>query len=155
MLIYLYSHARVTFENDSFISFSLYCSSFQAVNVSAWKSQLFWRSGDEITGKLITTTVTPLLNLSSGKTTKGASEHRVTLRTLEFKHQTNVTPIPILYKENFTKLPKWDFDDVYMQSSEAPRPVRFSFFLLNGICDMVLWLVYCCLVLCNTINYCV
>ncbi|KAF5896812.1 alpha-N-acetylgalactosaminide alpha-2,6-sialyltransferase 1-like, partial [Clarias magur] len=56
------------------------------------------------------------------KPTEGTAEHRVTLGTAELKPQTEITPIPILYKKNFTKLPKWDFEDVYMQSSEAPRP---------------------------------
>ncbi|KAM9462102.1 alpha-N-acetylgalactosaminide alpha-2,6-sialyltransferase 1-like [Clarias gariepinus] len=51
------------------------------------------------------------------------SEHRLTLGTSELKPQTEITPIPILYEKNFTKLPKWDFEDVYMQSSEARRPV--------------------------------
>lgn len=31
------------------------------------------------------------------------------------------TPMPILYKINFTKLPQWDFDDVYNQDA-PPRP---------------------------------
>ncbi|XP_026770606.3 alpha-N-acetylgalactosaminide alpha-2,6-sialyltransferase 1 [Pangasianodon hypophthalmus] len=97
--------------------------SFQAGNIPTRESDSFWRSGDEITGKFITTTGAPSLNLSSGKTTKGASEHHVPLNTSELKHQINITPIPILYIKNFTKLPKWDFEDVYMQSSEARRPV--------------------------------
>ncbi|XP_058262826.1 alpha-N-acetylgalactosaminide alpha-2,6-sialyltransferase 1-like isoform X2 [Hemibagrus wyckioides] len=54
---------------------------------------------------------------------KGSSEYRRTSSPSELKRQINITPIPIIYKENFTKLPKWDFEDVYVQSSEARRPV--------------------------------
>ncbi|XP_053541028.1 alpha-N-acetylgalactosaminide alpha-2,6-sialyltransferase 1-like [Ictalurus punctatus] len=90
--------------------------SSHVVHLPTRKPELFW-------GALITPPVTPLLNLSSGKTTAGASVNRATLRTSELKHRINITPIPILYKKNFTKLPKWDFDDVYMQSSGARRPV--------------------------------
>ncbi|KAI2658489.1 Alpha-N-acetylgalactosaminide alpha-2,6-sialyltransferase 1 [Labeo rohita] len=36
--------------------------------------------------------------------------------------EVSTTPIPILYKNNFTKLPEWDFEDVYLRNSEARRP---------------------------------
>lgn len=79
-------------------------------------------------------TVTPSLDLSSGRNSPGASEHRWTLSTAELKRQTNLTPIPVLYKKNFTKLPEWDFEDVYMQSSEVPRPVRPPPFTRWNLC---------------------
>uniref|UniRef100_A0A673NG16 alpha-N-acetylgalactosaminide alpha-2,6-sialyltransferase n=1 Tax=Sinocyclocheilus rhinocerous TaxID=307959 RepID=A0A673NG16_9TELE len=34
----------------------------------------------------------------------------------------NITPIPVLYKNNFTKLPVWDFEDVYLRNNDARRP---------------------------------
>lgn len=119
----------------------------------ARKSELFWRRRDEITRNIMISIVTPSLDLSSGKSTSGASEHRWTLSTAELKHQTNLTPIPVLYKKNFTKLPKWDFEDVYMQSSKVPRPVRFfpPFLLPDGICATVLWMI----VLYNAVTCCV
>lgn len=98
--------------------FFLSCSlpSVQAVNNPKRNSDLFRHGGEEIKGNLLTGNVvnTPSLSLSLGKTTKGA---------LELKHPINVTPFPIIYKDKFTKMPRWDFEDVYMQSSEARRPV--------------------------------
>ncbi|XP_052467272.1 alpha-N-acetylgalactosaminide alpha-2,6-sialyltransferase 1 isoform X3 [Carassius gibelio] len=38
------------------------------------------------------------------------------------EREVNITPIPVLYKKNFTKLPVWDFEDVYLRSNEARRP---------------------------------
>ncbi|XP_073670645.1 alpha-N-acetylgalactosaminide alpha-2,6-sialyltransferase 1.1 [Paramisgurnus dabryanus] len=37
--------------------------------------------------------------------------------------EDNTTPIPILYKKNFTKLPVWDFEDIYLQDHEARKPI--------------------------------
>ncbi|KAK2876503.1 hypothetical protein Q8A67_020599 [Cirrhinus molitorella] len=37
------------------------------------------------------------------------------------EREVNITPIPILYKKNFTKLPVWDFEDVYLRNNEAKR----------------------------------
>ncbi|KAM9462103.1 alpha-N-acetylgalactosaminide alpha-2,6-sialyltransferase 1-like [Clarias gariepinus] len=42
---------------------------------------------------------------------------------LFWERNEGITPIPILYKHNFTKLPTWDFEDVYMKTSKAQRPV--------------------------------
>ncbi|XP_026034085.1 alpha-N-acetylgalactosaminide alpha-2,6-sialyltransferase 1-like isoform X2 [Astatotilapia calliptera] len=41
------------------------------------------------------------------------------------------TPMPILYKINFTKLPQWDFDDVYNQDA-PPRPTACAQSLRNS-----------------------
>ncbi|KAM9716396.1 alpha-N-acetylgalactosaminide alpha-2,6-sialyltransferase 1.1 [Menidia menidia] len=46
------------------------------------------------------------------------------------------TPIPILYKKNFTKLPRWDFEDIYNQDApprlttcpESLRNTKHEFF---------------------------
>ncbi|KAI5103565.1 ST6 (alpha-N-acetyl-neuraminyl-2,3-beta-galactosyl-1, 3)-N-acetylgalactosaminide alpha-2,6-sialyltransferase 1, tandem duplicate 1, partial [Silurus meridionalis] len=52
-------------------------------------------------------------------------------------------PIPILYKKDFKKMPKWDFEDVYMRSGEAPRQQVCSKSLQNSkdreLQDTVLW----------------
>ncbi|KAK2866683.1 hypothetical protein Q7C36_002739 [Tachysurus vachellii] len=89
---------------------------FQAFNNPERNSDSFWNGGEKFKGNLLTGNVvnTPSLNLSPEKTTKGASE---------LKHPIDVTPFPIIYKDKFTKMPSWDFEDVYMQSSEARRPV--------------------------------
>ncbi|KAM9462101.1 alpha-N-acetylgalactosaminide alpha-2,6-sialyltransferase 1-like [Clarias gariepinus] len=81
----------------------------------------FW--SDEVKVMLRNISGTSSLNLSSGKPTEGKSKHRVTLETSQLKPQTEITPIPILFKKNFTKLPEWDFEDVYMKTSEVQRPV--------------------------------
>ncbi|XP_053366873.1 alpha-N-acetylgalactosaminide alpha-2,6-sialyltransferase 1-like [Clarias gariepinus] len=96
---------------------------YQAADVPLSQVKLFWRCNEEIKRKLITVSGTPSLNLSSVKTTNRVPAHHVTLGTSKIKPQTEITPIPILYKDKFTKLPKWDFEDVYMQSSETQRPV--------------------------------
>ncbi|XP_073684533.1 alpha-N-acetylgalactosaminide alpha-2,6-sialyltransferase 1.1 [Garra rufa] len=41
--------------------------------------------------------------------------------TFPTEREVNITPIPILYKKNFTKLPAWDFEDDYLRN-EAKRP---------------------------------
>ncbi|KAF5896815.1 alpha-N-acetylgalactosaminide alpha-2,6-sialyltransferase 1-like, partial [Clarias magur] len=82
---------------------------YQSANIPLRKLGLFLRRDEGIN-----ISRTPSLNLSSGKPTEG---------TAELKPQTEITPIPILYKKNFTKLPKWDFEDLYIQSNEARRPV--------------------------------
>uniref|UniRef100_A0A668W3Q5 alpha-N-acetylgalactosaminide alpha-2,6-sialyltransferase n=1 Tax=Oreochromis aureus TaxID=47969 RepID=A0A668W3Q5_OREAU len=41
------------------------------------------------------------------------------------------TPIPLLYRGNFTKLPQWDFDDVYNQDA-PPRPTTCAPSLRNS-----------------------
>ncbi|XP_067226082.1 alpha-N-acetylgalactosaminide alpha-2,6-sialyltransferase 1.1 isoform X2 [Chanodichthys erythropterus] len=33
-----------------------------------------------------------------------------------------ITPIPVLYKKNFTKLPVWDFEDVYLRDNQPRKP---------------------------------
>lgn len=43
------------------------------------------------------------------------------------EQEIKITPIPVLYKKNFTKLPVWDFEDVYLQNNEARKPVSLSF----------------------------
>lgn len=43
------------------------------------------------------------------------------------ERDVNITPIPVLYKNNFTKLPVWDFEDVYLRNNEARRPVSATF----------------------------
>lgn len=101
--------------------------SFQSnlqLSVPALKLKLFLRSEDKIIEQFATTaTAMPSLSSSSRKTTERASEDRVTSSTSEFKQHNSVTPIPILYRKNFTKLPMWEFEDLYMRSSEARRPV--------------------------------
>lgn len=39
------------------------------------------------------------------------------------EHEDNTTPMQILHKKNFTKLPVWDFEDVYLQDPDARKPV--------------------------------
>ncbi|XP_039472229.1 alpha-N-acetylgalactosaminide alpha-2,6-sialyltransferase 1-like isoform X2 [Oreochromis aureus] len=41
------------------------------------------------------------------------------------------TPMPLLYRGNFTKLPQWDFDDVYNQDA-PPRPTTCAQSLRNS-----------------------
>uniref|UniRef100_A0A8C2AEX1 alpha-N-acetylgalactosaminide alpha-2,6-sialyltransferase n=1 Tax=Cyprinus carpio TaxID=7962 RepID=A0A8C2AEX1_CYPCA len=38
------------------------------------------------------------------------------------EQEINITPIPVLYKKNFTKLPVWDFEEVYLRNNEARKP---------------------------------
>ncbi|KAK7134651.1 hypothetical protein R3I93_017931 [Phoxinus phoxinus] len=38
------------------------------------------------------------------------------------EREVNITPIPVLYKKNFTKLPVWDFEDVYLRDHQARKP---------------------------------
>ncbi|XP_077057232.1 alpha-N-acetylgalactosaminide alpha-2,6-sialyltransferase 1.1 [Siphateles boraxobius] len=37
------------------------------------------------------------------------------------EREVNITPIPALYKKNFTKLPVWDFEDVYLRDHQARK----------------------------------
>ncbi|XP_057215215.1 alpha-N-acetylgalactosaminide alpha-2,6-sialyltransferase 1-like [Triplophysa rosa] len=53
---------------------------------------------------------------SSGTTSLYKAEN------LSAKREDNTTSIPILYKKNFTKLPRWDFEDVDLQDPEARKP---------------------------------
>uniref|UniRef100_A0A3B4EWS2 alpha-N-acetylgalactosaminide alpha-2,6-sialyltransferase n=1 Tax=Pundamilia nyererei TaxID=303518 RepID=A0A3B4EWS2_9CICH len=41
------------------------------------------------------------------------------------------TPMPLLYRRNFTKAPQWDFDDVYNQDA-PPRPTTCAQSLRNS-----------------------
>uniref|UniRef100_A0A3Q0QWF5 alpha-N-acetylgalactosaminide alpha-2,6-sialyltransferase n=1 Tax=Amphilophus citrinellus TaxID=61819 RepID=A0A3Q0QWF5_AMPCI len=41
------------------------------------------------------------------------------------------TPMPLLYRKNYTKLPQWDFDDVYNQDA-PPRPMTCAQSLRNS-----------------------
>lgn len=43
------------------------------------------------------------------------------------EREINITPIPVLYKKNFTKLPVWDFEDVYLRDHQARKPVSAPF----------------------------
>ncbi|KAF7705621.1 hypothetical protein HF521_020907 [Silurus meridionalis] len=105
----------------------------------------FWQSGDEIPEELLRTTVdVPLLNSSPrSRNTKGLLENLVPSNATKIKHLLHLTPIPILYKKDFKKMPKWDFEDVYMRSGEAPRQQVCSKSLQNSkdreLQDTVLW----------------
>lgn len=46
------------------------------------------------------------------------------------EREVNITPIPVLYKKNFTKLPVWDFEDVYLRANQARKPVSAPFSIL-------------------------
>lgn len=46
------------------------------------------------------------------------------------ERELNITPIPVFYKKNFTKLPVWDFEDVYLQDSQPRKPVSAPFSIL-------------------------
>lgn len=50
-----------------------------------------------------------------------------TEKHLYVEREVNITPIPVLYKKNFTKLPVWDFEDVYLRDRNARKPVSASF----------------------------
>lgn len=43
------------------------------------------------------------------------------------EQEIKITPIPVLYKTNFTKLPVWDFEDDYLRNNEARKSVSPSF----------------------------
>ncbi|KAI5611471.1 ST6 (alpha-N-acetyl-neuraminyl-2,3-beta-galactosyl-1, 3)-N-acetylgalactosaminide alpha-2,6-sialyltransferase 1, tandem duplicate 1 [Silurus asotus] len=102
-------------------------------------------SGDKIPEELPRTTAdVPLLNSSPrSRNTKGLLENLVPSNATKIKHLLHLTPIPILYKKDFKKMPKWDFDDVYMRSGEAPRQQVCSKSLQNSkdreLQDAVLW----------------
>lgn len=38
------------------------------------------------------------------------------------EQEIKITPIPVLYKTNFTKLPVWDFEEDYLRNNEARKP---------------------------------
>ncbi|KAI7797343.1 alpha-N-acetylgalactosaminide alpha-2,6-sialyltransferase 1-like [Triplophysa rosa] len=65
---------------------------------------------------IMKTIITSTLSLSSGATSLYKAEN------LFVEHEDNTTPIQILYKKNFTKLPVWDFEDVYSQDHDARKP---------------------------------
>lgn len=83
--------------------------------------EFIWKETDDRT-LIDKTTSTPTLSLSSsGTQTKPKAEN------MSAKREDNTTPIPILYKKNFTKLPAWDFDDVYLQDHKTEKPVSCFF----------------------------
>lgn len=53
------------------------------------------------------------------------------------ERELNITPIPVFYKKNFTKLPAWDFEDVYLRDSQPRKPVSapFSILFLTSRCS--------------------
>ncbi|XP_051967936.1 alpha-N-acetylgalactosaminide alpha-2,6-sialyltransferase 1.1 [Xyrauchen texanus] len=64
------------------------------------------------------TNITSALDVSSFGTTfiyKDENSHSI-------EREATITPIPVLYKKNFTKLPEWDFEDVYLQDHLARKP---------------------------------
>nr|XP_055031235.1 alpha-N-acetylgalactosaminide alpha-2,6-sialyltransferase 1-like isoform X1 [Misgurnus anguillicaudatus] len=84
-------------------------------------SKIFWRETYEHTDDLAPinkSIITSALNLSLPRVT-----NLYDAENLSVEREDNTTPIPILYKTNFTKLPVWDFEDVYLQDHDARKPI--------------------------------
>ncbi|TRZ02808.1 hypothetical protein DNTS_017689 [Danionella cerebrum] len=46
-----------------------------------------------------------------------------TEKPLYTEQEAVITPIPILYKDNFTQLPVWDFEDFYLRDHQTRNPI--------------------------------
>lgn len=79
-----------------------------------WKETFKYTDDRALLNKTI---ITSTLSLSSPATTRLYKSEN-----LSAEREDNTTPIPILYKTNFTKLPAWDFEDVYLQDHDARKP---------------------------------
>ncbi|XP_072523781.1 alpha-N-acetylgalactosaminide alpha-2,6-sialyltransferase 2-like [Salminus brasiliensis] len=105
----------------------------QAIYFALLRSGFLWRDGLE-TAEVPKAIMTPQ-NLSSTtkQTTKIALKEDLDslshvnsqkeVRSGNPKLTTSITALPVLYKKDFTQLPKWDFEDVYLQNDEERRPV--------------------------------
>ncbi|XP_051967934.1 alpha-N-acetylgalactosaminide alpha-2,6-sialyltransferase 1-like isoform X1 [Xyrauchen texanus] len=62
------------------------------------------------------TNITSALDLSSFRTTSFYKEENTSYSN---ELEANITPIPVLYKKNFKKLPEWEFEDVYLQDHQT------------------------------------
>ncbi|XP_065098867.1 alpha-N-acetylgalactosaminide alpha-2,6-sialyltransferase 1-like, partial [Paramisgurnus dabryanus] len=83
------------------------------------RAEFLWREIHEHIDDRATnnkTIITSALNFSSLEDTIEPKKQSV-------EHEDNITPIPILYKKNFTKLPVWDFEDVYLQDHDARKTI--------------------------------
>ncbi|XP_076828982.1 alpha-N-acetylgalactosaminide alpha-2,6-sialyltransferase 1-like [Brachyhypopomus gauderio] len=70
--------------------------------------------------RAIVTQKTPYESQST-QTAKNALWNISTPEIPKSRAQDNLTLIPILYKKNFNKMPIWETNDVYLQSSERPQ----------------------------------
>ncbi|KAK1794140.1 hypothetical protein P4O66_011040 [Electrophorus voltai] len=101
--------------------------SFQKVYNSTLNSRILWGNGYGTTEEVTEAILTESINMSSRQNVISiAKEVLDTLHqdkmhhsaiSSSYKHTENRTVLPLLYKHYFTKMPKWDFEDVYIQNS--------------------------------------
>ncbi|XP_076855886.1 alpha-N-acetylgalactosaminide alpha-2,6-sialyltransferase 2-like [Brachyhypopomus gauderio] len=97
--------------------------SAQQVYNSALKSRFLSGNGHGTTEEVTTRILPPPLNMSSRQNAISiAKEVLDTLHQDTTHHAENLTVLPLLYKTYFKEMPKWDFEDIYMQNNEE-RPV--------------------------------
>lgn len=105
--------------------------SFSGKNGHKWENFSF-DSLITFLGKFKKTSAPPFVYTTAGKAKVISTKMKpVTKSKTSTRGAMAETPMPILYKINFTKLPQWDFDDVYNQDA-PPRPTTCAQSLRNS-----------------------
>ncbi|XP_062859460.1 alpha-N-acetylgalactosaminide alpha-2,6-sialyltransferase 1-like [Trichomycterus rosablanca] len=61
--------------------------------------------------------------ITENETKEAPQKHITSPKIRSYVRFDSLTAIPVLFKDNFTKLPKWEFEDIYVRSEEERRPV--------------------------------